>query len=102
MKEKINKLIRKIFPWRIVKPLELPVNTKARTLILTDIVEQRIQALKDRTEIRDTTQLFRNALGSFDVLTEHILNDGKVILRDKDGTERIFDPISMKEELPEE
>jgi len=63
---------------------------------------EQIQNLMDKTENRTPGDLFRKSLATYDLLTEHVTEGGKVILRFPDGRQIIFDPISFCEEREEE
>ena len=55
--------------------------------------QERFEYLMHRYEIRSITELFRIALATFNLLSDHSADGGKIILRDKDGGESEFDII---------
>lgn len=61
-----------------------------------------VQKMMDRTEIRRFDSLVSHAFTCFDILTEHIEEDGKIILVSKDGEETIFFPISCPDQTDSE
>jgi hypothetical protein len=55
-------------------------------LEVTPEVRARLEKLRDRTEAETLTEVFRRALGVYEMLAEHYAKDGSVILLAPDGT----------------
>ena len=104
MKKIINKILYKLFGWQWCsqisgRPSRVGSNIQ---LILTPEAQKSIQELMDKTENRSVVELFKKTISLYKFLIDHAEEGGKVIIRSSDGTERIFDPVTLEEEADEE
>lgn len=51
-------------------------------------VRQRLQKLKEKTEVTDLGEIFRRALTTYDALYDEIIKGGKIFIRKSDGSEK--------------
>ena len=56
-------------------------------LELSRQVHEQIQVLQSRSDATSLTEVIRRALALYDLITEHISEGGRIILRHKNGDE---------------
>jgi hypothetical protein len=56
-------------------------------LELSKQVYDQMQTLQKRSDATSLTEVIRRALALYDVITEHVSDGGKIVLRDKDGND---------------
>jgi hypothetical protein len=104
MNNLLRKALRKLKQIYLrIRPTKAPTKlAPLMTLTFTEGARKQVQLMMDQSESRSPEELIRKSLRMYDALITHAADGGKLILQYKDGTSKIIDPISFKEETDEE
>ncbi len=87
--------------WLFVKPGQTSQLPRTLGLRFDGTTHEELRRLMDKLEIRRPVEIFKKALGLLYMLVEHVSDGGTIILREKDGSESQFDPISFRVRDPD-